>query len=95
MEMFAGLDTFARRFFREPTGQYKGIASDIVPTFEMLIAVNHEQQSYLFRWVHNRVVVWLRHFLGWLRCVFLRPEESHPRESCLRQQLPAGKSGGV
>jgi hypothetical protein len=54
-EIWLGLNTFAQKYFRETTGQYKGLASDLVPTLEMLIAVNYERQSYLFRWTGNRV----------------------------------------
>jgi 20S proteasome alpha/beta subunit len=55
-EIHSGLNAFAQKFFKETTGQYKGLASDLVPTFEMLIAINYEKRSYLFRWTHNRVV---------------------------------------
>jgi len=55
-DLLAALNDFAQSFFANTTGQYAGFAENLVPTFEMLIAVNHNQRSLLFRWTHNRVV---------------------------------------
>jgi 20S proteasome alpha/beta subunit len=55
-DILAALNTFAQNFFRETIGQYEGLAADLVPNFAMLVAVNYEKRSYLFRWEGNRVV---------------------------------------
>jgi hypothetical protein len=60
-ELLAGLNEFAGKFFRETLGPYKGFAAGLVPTFEMLIALNYDKQSYLFHWIDNRVVFVSQH----------------------------------
>jgi Proteasome subunit len=55
-ELLAGLNTFARRFFRETIGPYRGLAAELVPSFEMLIAMNYDKQTRLFYWSGNSVV---------------------------------------
>jgi hypothetical protein len=55
-ELLAGLDEFARDFFEETLRPYAGFAAELVPSFEMLIALNYDKQSYLFHWADNRVV---------------------------------------
>lgn len=55
-ELLDALNGFARKFFRETLAPYRGFDSDLVPRFEMLIALNYEKSSYLFHWVDNRIV---------------------------------------
>ncbi len=57
-DILAGLNSFARQFFRETIGEYQGLDPALVPIFQMLLAVNYEKQSYLFRWANN-TVVWI------------------------------------
>ena len=54
--ILAGLNTFAAKFFDETTRAYSGFALETVPRIEMLIAVNCNQQTMLFRWTHNDVL---------------------------------------
>lgn len=54
-EIWKGLRTFSQDFFKETIAPYKGLAAELVPSFEMLIAINYEKQSYLFHWAENRV----------------------------------------
>jgi hypothetical protein len=54
--LLLALNTFAAKFYRETTGAYRGFAYESIPRIEMLIAVNCNQQTMLFRWMHNRVV---------------------------------------
>jgi proteasome subunit B (beta)-like protein len=54
-DILAALKTFGKRFFRETIGEYKGFEASLVPSFAMLVAVNYEKRSYLFRWEDNRV----------------------------------------
>jgi hypothetical protein len=54
-DILAALKTFGKRFFRETIGEYKGFDASLVPSFAMLVAVNYEKRSYLFRWEDNRV----------------------------------------
>jgi hypothetical protein len=49
-DILAALKTFGKRFFRETIGEYKGFEASLVPSFAMLVAVNYEKRSYLFRW---------------------------------------------
>lgn len=58
-ELLQGLNEFAHKFFGDNFTQYSGFASELVPSFEMLIALNYDKRSYLFHWVDNRVV-WIR-----------------------------------
>ena len=55
-ELLDALNKFARKFFRETIVPYRGFDTKLVPSFEMLIALNYNKQSYLFHWVDNRVV---------------------------------------
>jgi hypothetical protein len=54
-DILDGLNQFAQKFFQETTAQYAGFNLDSVPGFDMLIAVNYNKRSLLFRWTHNRV----------------------------------------
>ena len=55
-ELLDALNTFARKFFRETIAPYRGFDAHLVPSFEMLIALNYEKRTYLFHWVENRIV---------------------------------------
>jgi len=55
-DILDGLNQFAQKFFQETTAQYVGFSLESVPSFEMLIAVNYNKRSLLFRWTHNRVL---------------------------------------
>jgi hypothetical protein len=55
-EILAALKTFGKKFFRETIGEYKGFDASLVPSFAMLVAVNYDKRSYLFRWEDNRVI---------------------------------------
>jgi Proteasome subunit len=55
-DILDGLDKFAQKLFRETIGQYRGFASELVPTLEMLITVNYEHHSRLFHLANNHVV---------------------------------------
>lgn len=54
--LLEALNKFGAKFFKETTGAYRGFAYESAPRIEMLIAVNCNQQTMLFRWTHNRVV---------------------------------------
>ena len=58
-ELLEALNEFARKFFSDTIKPYRGLAAELVPTFEMLIALNYNKHSYLFHWVDNRIV-WVR-----------------------------------
>jgi len=60
-ELLAGLNSFARRFFREVIGPYRGFDASLVPGFDMLLALNYNKQTRLFRWSGNTVVWVPRH----------------------------------
>ena len=62
-ELLEALNEFARKFFRETATPYRGFATELVPNFEMLIALNYDKKSYLFHWVDNRVV-WIRQHIS-------------------------------
>jgi hypothetical protein len=51
------LSGFAKKFFRETMQGYHGMASELVPDFSMLIAINIAPSSWLFRWEANRVLL--------------------------------------
>jgi hypothetical protein len=54
--ILAALNNFAQNFFQSNIGPYGGLAAELVPSFEMLMALNYDQRSYLFHWRDNRVV---------------------------------------
>jgi len=54
-DILDGLNQFAQKFFQETTAQYAGFSLESVPGFDMLIAINYNRRSLLFRWTHNRV----------------------------------------
>ncbi len=57
VDIKAKLNEFAQNFFRDTTGQYSGLATELVPSLAMLIAINFNQHTWLFRWTHNRVLL--------------------------------------
>ena len=60
-DMKVRLNEFTSRFFNETIGAYRGFASDIVPNLSMLIAINSRNQTWLFKWEHDRVVLIPKH----------------------------------
>jgi len=57
-DILSALNIFARNFFEESMRGYQGLDADLVPHFEMLIAVNiRNEQTRLFCWKENRVVM--------------------------------------
>ena len=55
-DILPALNRFAGDFFEELMRGYQGLDYRLVPSFEMLIAVNVRPNTYLFIWKGNRVV---------------------------------------
>jgi uncharacterized membrane protein YecN with MAPEG domain len=58
-DILSELNNFAKEFFSEVIGTYKGFPSDFIPTFEMLMAINSRshQKTWMFHWLDNRVLL--------------------------------------
>jgi hypothetical protein len=57
-DILSSLNNFARNFFEETMRGYQGIVYELVPRFEMLIALNiKNNQTRLFCWKENRVLM--------------------------------------
>lgn len=57
-DLLPALDLFARNFFNESMQGYEGFHYDLVPRFEMLLAVNiRNNPTRIFCWKGNRIVM--------------------------------------